>query len=178
MKAFLSVFPMRAAGLLVLILFGTSCSSSRSASPDALAQELISALADSIRSGGEASVVIPPPIRPYQRPAPAAAQVILAQLLALPSVAASAPVPVCRSAMADSGAVGMAIVVTELDVVGNSARVSVLRTCRERSPDRSRELRFQAEPTWILRRSAGRWLVSQTRRRVTVRPRERVDAVV
>ena len=64
-----------------------------------------------------------------------------------------------------SDSVGMAISVTQLEVVADSALVSVLRTCRQHL--RGRETTYQLEPTWLLRRVQGRWVVRQTRVRVT-----------
>jgi hypothetical protein len=110
-------------------------------------------------------MVIPSPVRSYQTQASDAARQQLAVVLRLPMLPTSAPLPNCRWAPADSGAIGMGIAVTELAVVGDSALVSVLRTCRQRM--RGREMRFEGEPTWILHRAGGRWSVVQTLMRVT-----------
>jgi hypothetical protein len=151
-------------GLSLLLLAG-GCSIARLSASDA-AEEVLSVLEDSIRAGGRATLVIHAPIRSYQRrPAPASVD-ILANMLQLPVAAPPARLPVCKWTTSAADSVGMAITVTQLDIVDDSALVSVLRTCRE-SPDQGRSRRFESEPTWILRRSGGRWTVSRTRMRVT-----------
>jgi hypothetical protein len=149
-------------GLFVL----SACAPFSSSSSDALARDVLFALEDSIRAGGEASVVVPPPNRSYQHQAPLSVQRMLASMLALPSVDKLEHLPRCKWRRG-SDSTGMAISVTQLSVLGDSARVSVLRSCLEPSPDGTRMLTFQFEPTWILRRSLGQWRVTQTRIRIT-----------
>jgi hypothetical protein len=136
-------------------------------------REILLVLEPQIRAGGEATILIPPPNRSYQTRASDAAQQQLAVVLGLPTLPPSTPLPNCRWAPADSGAIGMGIAVTELAVVGDSALVSVLRTCRQRV--RGREMRFEGEPTWILHRAGGRWSVAQTLMRVTEMRRDHRD---
>ena len=150
----------------VLLLMG-GCTIARSSGSDAPEKEILSVLEDSIRAGGAATLVISAPIRSYQRRAAPSAQNILASMLQLPIAAPPGRLPVCKWTTTAPDSVGMAITVTQLDIVNDSALVSVLRTCRHHSQDRTRPRQFESEPTWILRRSRGEWTVWRTRRRVT-----------
>lgn len=149
------------------LVIASACSGEASPSSEELAEELLSAVADSIRAGGRATVVIPAPIRSYQRPPPAAAQQTLATMLRLPFVVARDRRPMCNGSDTPSASTGMAITVTQLDVWRDSARVSVLRTCRQQPRSGGRPGGFEFEPTWILHRSGGRWTVAHTRVRIT-----------
>jgi 8-oxo-dGTP pyrophosphatase MutT (NUDIX family) len=163
-KASIRRWALLASVTLVLL---TSCRPAPAAmpAPERETREIFVALEQQIRAGGEATVTIPAPRRDYQPPVPDEAQRQLAAMLALPMLPPTASLPNCRWAPADSGAIGMAIALTELAVVGDSARVSVLRTCRQRM--RGREMRFEGEPTWILRRSGSGWSVVSRRMRIT-----------
>ena len=156
---------MHRGAICCVLLFLNGCSRLSSKTVETNASDVLLALADSIRGGGAATVVVPPPVRSYQRQPMPHVQRSLAGMLALPA-SDSAQLPMCKWAGASVSS-GMAISVTRLDVVGDSALVSVLRACRAPSRGGSRMGQFEFEPTWILRRSGGRWVVTRTRIRIT-----------
>jgi hypothetical protein len=150
-----------------------SCRARRTLVPGDQSREILLGLEPQIRAGGEATVVFPSPDRSYRTPASNAAQQQLGAVLDLPALPPNTLLPSCRWAPVDASAIGMGIALTEFSVVGDSALVSVLRTCRQRM--RGREMRFEGEPTWILHRSGGRWSVVRTLLRVTDARRDHRD---
>jgi hypothetical protein len=130
--------------------------------------DIFAVLRDSIRKGGDATRVVPAPARSYQHPAAVGAIDELAAVLGLSISPQSSSHPSCRWSPADLTSIGMDVTVTEFDVVGDSAKVSVLRECVERT--RGRVMTSQFEPTWFLKRRDGRWIVIGGVMRVTDRP--------
>lgn len=161
-----------ALGIVVIVaVLAEGCVPRQSARSDATVRAILAVLEEDIARNGSVTRLIAPPVRPYQHRASDAAVAALGELLHLPAAVAGEPLPSCRWAPVDSSAVGMAITVTEFEVVGDSARVSILRACRQR--DGARVGRYELEPTWTLRRRDGRWSVVSRVIRVTegLRPR-------
>jgi hypothetical protein len=136
---------------------------------------VLAVLRDSILHGGEATRLVNAPVRRYQRPAQQDALPALGALLGLPVPRGEQPPLSCRSAPVDRTAIGMEITVTEFEVIGDSAKVSILRHCQQRQ--RGRTMNFESEPTWFLHREDGRWVVVQKWMRITARPAVRIQQV-
>lgn len=133
--------------------------------------EIFGVLRDTIRKGGEATRVVPA-LRRLQHPPAVGAIDELAAVFGLSVSPQSSSHPSCRWAPVDSTSVGMDVTVTEFDVLGDSATVSVLRECVQRA--RGRVMTYQVEPRWFLKRRDGRWVVigaviSVTDRRPSIR---------
>jgi hypothetical protein len=139
------------------------------------AASILAALEDSILRGGEATRLVRALVRSYQRLPQSDALPALGALLGLPERYGDQQLLSCRWAPVDRSAIGMEITVTEFEVMGDSAKVSILRQCRQRQ--RGRTTNFASEPTWFLRKKDGRWIVVRTRMRITARPVGRIAAV-
>jgi hypothetical protein len=132
------------------------------------AVSVLAVLKDSILQGGEATRLVKAPVRRYQRAAHQDALSALGALLGLPEPSGDQPPLSCRWAPVDPTVIGMEITVTEFEVIGDSAKVSILRHCQQRQ--RGRTMRFEFEPTWFLHRQDGRWVVVRQWMRITARP--------
>jgi hypothetical protein len=154
-------------------LLTVACSATAGAQSSSVSS-ILAALKDSITKGGEATRLVAPPVRSYQRPPLDGAVAALGAILGLPARPNAGPAS-CRWAPVDSAAVGMDITVTEFEVIGDSAKVSVMRQCQE--VQRGRKAGFEFEPTWFLHRRNGRWVVTATWIRVTALPSSHAVAV-
>lgn len=139
------------------------------------ARDILVALKDSILRGGTITRAVIPPRRSHQRPPRNDALPALAALLGLSAPQAGGVTPSCSWAPVEGTAVRMDITVTEFTVVGDTARVSILRHCQARQ--RGRITGFESEPTWILHRENGRWVVVRTSMRVTAHPARLIQPV-
>jgi hypothetical protein len=152
---------------LVAIVVTIAGSRTASAQPSPV-PAILAVLKDSITKGGEATRLVAPPVRSYQRPLVDGAVAALGAMLGLAAPLDAAKPRSCRRAPVDSTAIGMDITVTEFEVTGDSAKVSVQRRCVRMQGGRGTY--YLSEPTWFLQRRDGRWVVTTTWLSVTLGP--------